>query len=247
MLYVGAGDGAHFTQRDWGQIAGVDGYPSNPCGDPANAGGSLRAQDVRTPSDPTSLDGAILRIDPDTAEGAAGNPFEGGDAGARRLIAYGLRNPFRWAFRPGTDEICVGDVGLTTWEEINVIADDDVAENFGWPCFEGAAPYTGWEHLPLCGSLDAAATTPPAFAYEHFKQVVPDDRCRWNQGGSISGIAFPSGYGGDRADNLFFADYSGVCIFAMEPGVDGRPDPSKVSVFARGSLSGGPVELQEAR
>ena len=80
-------------QYDWGQLPGADGFPANPCGDPPDEGGSMRAQDVRTPGDPTGLFGAIVRVDPATGAGAPGNPFAGGDAGARRLIAYGLRKP----------------------------------------------------------------------------------------------------------------------------------------------------------
>ena len=65
--------------------------------------------------DPASLDGAILRLDPATGAGAAGNPFAASsDANARRIIAYGLRNPFRVTFRPGTNELWVGDVGWNT-------------------------------------------------------------------------------------------------------------------------------------
>ena len=72
--------------------------------------------------DPASLDGAILRLDPATGAGAAGNPFSASpDANARRIIAYGLRNPFRVTFRPGTNELWVGDVGWNTWEELNKI------------------------------------------------------------------------------------------------------------------------------
>ena len=135
MLYASAGEGASFSQRDWGQLPGKGGYPANPCGDPVNEGGAMRAQDVRTTGDPTGLSGAIIRVDPATGEGAPGNPFATGDAGARRVIAYGLRNPFRWAFRPGTSEIWLGDVGSQEWEELDAIPDasDAVAENFGWP------------------------------------------------------------------------------------------------------------------
>ena len=41
--------------------------------------------------------------------------------------------------RPGTSEVWVGDVGWSTWEEINRIIDptDAMVENFGWPCYEG--------------------------------------------------------------------------------------------------------------
>jgi glucose/arabinose dehydrogenase len=82
MLYVSGGDGASFNFTDFGQ----DGNPRNPCGDPpvpvggsqtapTAAGGALRSQDVRTAGDTTSLDGAILRVDPATGEGPADNPF----------------------------------------------------------------------------------------------------------------------------------------------------------------------------
>ena len=83
-LYVSGGDGASFNFTDWGQ----DGNPLNPCGDPPGGvgakltppsaeGGALRSQDLRTPSDPTTLDGAILRVNPDTGAGDARQPARG--------------------------------------------------------------------------------------------------------------------------------------------------------------------------
>ena len=73
---------------------------------------------------PDRLDGAILRVDPDTGAGLPDNPLAASaDANARRIVAYGLRNPFRFTFRPGTNEVWVGDVGWNDWEEINRIAE----------------------------------------------------------------------------------------------------------------------------
>ena len=93
---------------------------------PTAEGGALRSQDIRTTGDPTGLDGAILRVDPDTGaawpttrNSAAATPMP------RRIIAYGLRNPFRFTIKPGTDDVWVGDVGFDTWEEINRIAGPD--------------------------------------------------------------------------------------------------------------------------
>jgi PKD repeat protein len=53
------------------------------------------------------------------------------------------------------------------------------------------------------------------------------------QGGS-----YPSRYNGA----LFFADYSRKCIWAMEKGTDGLPDPTKRSTFVAGAA--GPVDLE---
>ena len=130
-LYVSGGDGASFNFADWGQ----DGNPLNPCGDPPGTvgsvlspptaqGGALRSQDLRTSGDPVSLDGAILRVDPATGAGLPDNPLASStDANARRIVAYGLRNPFRINVRPGTNEVWAGDVGWSTWEEVNRLVD----------------------------------------------------------------------------------------------------------------------------
>src|SRR2546422_335385 len=133
MLYVSGGDGASFNYVDYGQVG-------NPCGDPPGGtmapptaeGGALRSQDLQTISDPTTLDGAILRVDPATGAPAAGNPGTG-DTNAQRIVAYGLRNPFRFTIRPGTNELWIGDVGWDTWEEIDrIVRPTDVPiENFG--------------------------------------------------------------------------------------------------------------------
>ena len=108
-LYVSGGDGASFNFVDYGQ----DGSPVNPCGDPpvgvgatqtppTAEGGALRSQDVRTAGDPVSLDGAILRVDPATGAGLPDNPYAGSaDPNMRRIVGYGLRNPFRITLRPG--------------------------------------------------------------------------------------------------------------------------------------------------
>src|SRR5688500_15965092 len=89
-LYVSGGEGASFTFADYGQGGGSPGSPTpkNPCGDPPGGvgatltpptaeGGALRSQDLRTIGDPVSLDGTILRVDPDTGAAMPGNPLIG--------------------------------------------------------------------------------------------------------------------------------------------------------------------------
>jgi uncharacterized repeat protein (TIGR01451 family) len=261
-LYVSGGDGASFNFADWGQ----DGNPLNPCSDPPGGlgsnltpptaeGGALRSQDLRTLSDPTSLDGAILRVDPDTGAGMPNNPLAGSsDPNARRIIAHGFRNPFRMTIRPGTNEVWVGDVGWATWEEINRIANPlGSIKNFGWPCYEGSSHQSGYDSpdLSICENLYAQGTgavVPPYFAYRHDTKVVPGESCpptdQSEPGSSIAGIAFypggpfPDSYNGA----LFFADYSRDCIWVMFAGGNGLPNPSNRATFVAPAAN--PVDLQ---
>ena len=146
-LYLSSGDGASFTFSDYGQ----EGIPPNPCGDPPGGvgtplelptaeGGALRSQDLRTSGDPATLDGTVIRVDPATGDALPSNPlFGSSDENVRRIIAYGQRQSFRFTFRPGTDELWVGEVGWGDYEEINRVLSptDAEVENFGWPCYEG--------------------------------------------------------------------------------------------------------------
>ncbi|HEX6232807.1 MAG TPA: ricin-type beta-trefoil lectin domain protein [Jiangellaceae bacterium] len=256
MLYATGGDGASFSYTDYGQ----DGYtasdvtPDNPCGDPPSPvgtalappsaeGGALRSQDLRTSADPVTLDGSLIRIDPNTGFASPDNPQAGSsDPNARRIVAYGLRNPFRFAVRPGTNEVWIGDVGWNGWEEINrvVVSPTAGVSNFGWPCYEGSGRQPGYERadLRLCQQLYAAgsgAVKAPYYAYHHNAKVVSGETCGTGSS-SISGLAFypggnyPSGYRGA----LFFADYSRKCVWAMRPGAGGLPDQANIVTFATG-------------
>jgi glucose/arabinose dehydrogenase len=242
-LYVSGGDGASFNYVDYGQTGG------NVCNDhpggstispPDSRGGALRSQKVITDGVPVSLDGTLLRIDPATGQGLPSNPYAASaDPNARRIIATGLRNPFRFTVRPGTSEIYLGDVGWNTWEEINVVAnaDDGVAENFGWPCYEGYGVQPGYSALgtDLCDDLYAAGSaTSPLFVYPHGAPTVAGDGCATAGGSSVTGITFnddTSNYPGLYDGALYFADYSRRCIWVMYAGSDGRPDPSTAAHF----------------
>ncbi|GAB3501023.1 PQQ-dependent sugar dehydrogenase [Amycolatopsis cihanbeyliensis] len=245
-LYVGGGDGASFNFADYGQVGNPCGDPPEPAGTglspPDAEGGALRSQSPNRPAgQPVVLNGAILRIDPDTGAGLPGNPFaSSGDANERRIIAYGMRNQFRFGFRPGTSEIWSGDVGWNAWEEINRITDagDAVAENFGWPCYEGDERQPGYDgaNLNRCESLYAGAgQDEPYFAYRHNSEVVPGDGCA-TDGSSVAGIAFESGsdYPAAYDGALFFADSSRGCIWAMQT-ESGQPSPSRIVPFVTGA------------
>ena len=253
-LYASGGEGASFFQTDYGQIGG------NPCGDPPDdamtpptaEGGALRALDIRTTADPTGLNGTIIRIDPVSGAAFPGNPNAGSsDLNARRIIAYGMRNPFRFAFRPGSSELWIGDVGGNDWEEIDRLATvpDTTTPDLGWPCYEGAGRQSGYDgtNLDVCEDLYAAgpsAVTSPVLSYLHTDKVVPGETCPTGSS-SISGIAvypatggsYPASYRG----GLFFADHSRSCIWFMPKGTNGQPDPAQVMTFATGAPN--PVDL----
>ncbi|HEU4947600.1 MAG TPA: ricin-type beta-trefoil lectin domain protein [Kribbella sp.] len=255
MLYATGGDGASFGYADYGQ----DGYttsdvtPDNPCGDPPSPvgtalappsaeGGALRAQDVRTAGDPATLDGSLIRIDPDTGAASPGNAQLGStDPNTRRIVGHGLRNAMRFTVRPGTNEIWLADVGWNSWEEINrLVSPTAGVTNFGWPCYEGAGRQSGYDgaDLTLCENLYAAgagAVAAPYFTYHHSAKVVPGETCSTGSS-SITGLSFYSGgnYPAEYDGALFFADYSRKCVWAMRPGSNGLPDPADIVTFASG-------------
>ncbi len=258
-LYASAGDGASFTFTDYGQ----DGSPLNPCGDPPGGvggpmtppsaeGGALRSQDLRTSSDPATLDGSIIRVDPATGAALPSNPLAGdADPNVRRVVAHGLRNPFRFTFRPGTSELWLGDVGWGTYEEVDRILDptDSVVENFGWPCYEGIPKQSGYDaaNLAICENLYLApsADTEPYFPYHHSNKVVPGETCPTGSS-SISGLAFndgfPSTFPAQYEGALFFSDYSRDCIWAMKTGGGSTPSPAQLETFVFSAAN--PVNLQ---
>jgi glucose/arabinose dehydrogenase len=84
---------------------------------------------VKESQDTSSWRGKILRF---TRAGkpAPGNPF--GPANA--VWAYGLRNPFRFDFQPGTKKMFVSENGPDKDDEINVIVRGG---NYGWPALTG--------------------------------------------------------------------------------------------------------------
>ncbi len=262
-LYASGGDGASWDFADYGQAGGSAGssIPKNPCGDPpvgsggtetppTAEGGALRSQSFRRPSgEPVLLNGAVIRVDPATGLAPADNPNAGAaDANAARIVAYGFRNPFRFTFRPGTSELWVGDVGWSTWEEIDRVVSptSTPTANFGWPCYEGSGPQDGYQsaNLNLCSTLSAANVVAPYFTYNHGNAVAPNDNCPTGAGSSITGEAFYTGSSYPAAYNgaLFFADHTRNCIWALLPGSNGLPDPTNPQLIVGGA--GHPVDLE---
>jgi PKD repeat protein len=196
----------------------------------------------------------VIRVDPATGNALPDNPLiSHSDPNAQRIVAYGLRNPFRITARPGTSEIWIGDVGWNAWEEINRITNptDAAVDNFGWPCYEGNARQSGYDgaNLNNCENLytqGSSVITAPYHAWHHSNKVVATDNCPTGSS-SAAGVTFqfagnnnnyPASYNGA----LFFADYSRDCIWVMFEGGNGHPNPSNIQAFVEAAAN--PVDLE---
>ncbi len=85
------------------------------------------------------------------------NPFATGD-GLPEVWAFGLRNPWRFAFDGGL--VYVADVGQAEWEEVDVVDATAPGLNYGWPPVEGPACFAE-------AGCDPSAYVEPVLAYPH--------------------------------------------------------------------------------
>jgi glucose/arabinose dehydrogenase len=98
-----------------------------------------------------SLLGKILRIDP-RADGRrpytvpSSNPFRNRSGARGEIYAYGLRNPWRWAFDPRSRNLVIADVGQGEVEEVSIVR--RAGANLGWRVFEGRSRYSRGESAP---------------------------------------------------------------------------------------------------
>lgn len=217
-LWVGSGDASTYEHLD-----------------PA----SLRAQNVK------SYAGKILHVDR-RGRGIPGHPFcrprhgQGDDLTrvCAKVYARGLRNPYRFNFRPGGGLIA-GDVGWRTREELDFVFR---GRNYGWPCYEGGAgtrygaKEPTWRHRSACDGSHGmyskegtkSAARPPVLDYPHGKTSA-----------IIGGPEFPGGggYPGSYTGRIFFGDFPSGKISTF------NPKTRAVSRFATGV---GVVDLEIA-
>jgi len=133
-----------YSNHNGGGIAfGPDGYLYIAMGDGGSAGDPLNSgQRLDT------LLGKLLRLDVDAAEPYAipsDNPFTAG-GGLPEIWAYGLRNPWRFAFDRSSGDLFIGDVGQNRWEEVDFLtAGSPGGANFGWNLREGRHAFAAGE------------------------------------------------------------------------------------------------------
>jgi glucose/arabinose dehydrogenase len=176
-LYIGNGDSSSYAQVD---------------------SSALNAQDITSPR------GKVFHINAD-GSGVSTNPFfqaSNPNSWQSRVFAYGFRNPFRFALKPGTSTLYVGDVGWNDFEEVDVARG---GEDFGWPCWEGQLSFrNAYSSLSQCTALynsPPPSLKAPLFSWPHFSA---------NGDASVGGAFYTaSTYPADYQGAFFFGDYAG--------------------------------------
>ncbi|CAN5665639.1 PQQ-dependent sugar dehydrogenase [soil metagenome] len=198
---------------------GPDGYLYITSGD-----GGWEGDVLQVGQDTSTLLGKILRIDVDVDEGELlpyripdDNPFrdmvaeremvlfgitEEGFAQIRpeakpEILHWGVRNPYKIAFDPETDDLWIADVGQNHWEMINWAPAGEVGLNYGWPTRGGTQchPLTGPDdECELIGAL-------PVSEYPH-EEPYPGGSTELPTGCSVQGFGVAR-YGG--MDGVFLA------------------------------------------
>jgi glucose/arabinose dehydrogenase len=180
-----------FPNHNGGGLAfGPDGFlyvgmgDGGSAGDPRGNGQSL-----------DTLLGKMLRIDVDGGEPYAtppDNPFPT----RPEIWAYGLRNPWRFAFDSLTGDLYIGDVGQNRWEEVDFQpAGAPGGANYGWNLLEGTHSYEG-------GGTEGL--TPPVAEYSH------DGSCSVTGGVVVRDPALPELMG-----VYLYADYCSGLVWGL--------------------------------
>ena len=191
-----------FSNHNGGQLRfGPDGYLYIASGD-GGSGGDPQNNAQRL----DNLLGKILRIDVNAGTSYAvpsSNPFVN-TAGARGEIwSYGLRNPWRFSFDRTTGDMFVGDVGQSSWEEIDYEPAGSGGRNYGWRLMEGTHCFN-----PASNCNDGSLTL-PILEYSHSFGCSVTGGFRYRGGGS----AFYGAY--------FYADYCSGRIWSATPDSSG--------------------------
>lgn len=156
-LLASFGDGGSYESIDVGNTPPTETYWEE-----AVEKGTLRPEDNTGAFKSLQIDnlnGSIIRIDPETGEGIASNPFfdpANPQAPRSKIWATGFRNPFRFILIPETGShnpddgnpgtLFIGDVGGSGWEELNIAVRG--GQCFGWPLFEGIEYQWGFFQKP---------------------------------------------------------------------------------------------------
>ena len=246
-LYVGTGDGGGAgdtpnNAQNLGVLLGkilrldVDGTGTVPCGQTAPAPYAIPAS----------------------------NPFVGA-AGCDEIWAYGMRNPWRFAFDRSNGDLFIGDVGQGEWEEIDYQpAASAGGENYGWRRMEGTHCFNppsncndGSLTLPIL-EYDHTAGCSVTGGYRYRGAEVPlltgvyvfADFCggqiyegvqagggTWSSALLLDTSHLISGFGEDEAGEMYLCDLAGG-VYRI--GQTASPVPATTSLSPGSAIAGDP-------
>jgi hypothetical protein len=117
-----------------------------------------------------------------------------------QLVAYGLRNPWRFSFDRATGDLYIGDVGQGAWEEIDYLRKGSGLANFGWNRYEGRHSYD-----PSTPLLTRAPYHGPIAEYPH------------SQGCSVTGgYVYRGAKVEAAAGRYFYGDYCSGNVWTLK-------------------------------
>ncbi|MFC3110583.1 PQQ-dependent sugar dehydrogenase [Undibacterium arcticum] len=136
-----------------------------------------------------SLLGKLLRIDVSASTAVqpyavpASNPFINQNGKRPEIWAYGLRNPWRYAFDAATNLLYIADVGQERREEVDVASANAGGLNYGWNIMEGTLCYPS-------GACNQQGLRLPVLEYAH-DDTVSNSVCSIIGGYVYRGSAIP--------------------------------------------------------
>jgi glucose/arabinose dehydrogenase len=131
------------------------------------------------------------------------NPFVNQVGKQPEIWAYGLRNPWRYAFDGSAALLYIADVGQERLEEVNVAAASQGGLNYGWNIMEGSLCYPN-------DPCSQTGLTLPILEYDH------SQGCSITGGYVYRGSAMP-----ELRGRYFYSDYcsGGLKSFVYRAGV----------------------------
>jgi glucose/arabinose dehydrogenase len=138
-----------------------------------------------------------------------------------KLVAFGLRNPWRFSFDRKNGDLYIGDVGQDQWEEVDYLRRGAGLANFGWNHFEATHTFDSSTQLLRNGVYHA-----PVAEYSH-----ASGGCSVTGGYVYRGTKVAAAVG-----RYFYGDYCSGKVWSLRI-VNGRATGLRLEPFTVQGLS----------
>jgi glucose/arabinose dehydrogenase len=139
-----------------------------------------------------------------------------------KIVALGLRNPWRFSFDRANGDLYIADVGQNAWEEIDYRPRAQISRltNYGWRLYEGRARFS------TTTALGPGQLVEPVYVYSH-----AGGNCSVTGGYVYRGTAVSAAVG-----RYFFGDYCSGDVWSLRI-QSGRAADVRQEPFHVGSLT----------